>query len=128
MTLIFILAATKLAEPMAETIYFLVRDSADITANTLSDIIAITGGMPGDVELHVIKPSYEYQYIIGFSEKLVRVDAMGGEEIELPEEIKSSVFSGIGTEIDNIDCKSNVFSKIIIEKSYDDGLNIKVEC
>jgi len=79
--LIFVIASIRFTEPIAEFTFFFVRDSGEVVGDTISNLITISGGMPGDIEIKYRKPSSDdYTYQINTNKKIIFVKANPSQE------------------------------------------------
>lgn len=136
--LVFFIAIIVLSGPIVDTIYFLVRDSGEVVGSTLSSIITMSPGIPGDVKIVYLKPSLKYDYTVDFHEKIIgleteakstferKVKGKVDQYEEFEKVINALLFPTIGIQIKDPPGRIIKFSDIEINKIYKDNLDVRV--
>ncbi len=137
--LVFVIAAIRLAEPIAAFVYLFVKDSGEVVGDTVSNLVTLSAGVPGDVNIKYTKPSVDYRYEIDVNKKIIFVKASLSKDQEKSinkekiEEylniINQEVYSDSGVEIKDVlkDKNTPFFSFLIIDKNDKEGVKLNIK-
>lgn len=130
---ISIMMSAKILQGIVTFTYFFAKGSSEAVSDGLSELITVSAGTPGNVEINYGKPSDTYEYDLLFGKSFVVVDAkfkanslpLGFQKEEL-EKLFRKTSSGTGTEFTAPDSIEN-FDLIKIKKGFSaSGLKVEV--
>lgn len=126
--LLFIFAAITFARPITQFVYYFVKDSGEVVCETISDLVTISAGTPGEAKIIYTKPSSDFTYQIDIYKKIIyiksdlekQVGSTREKIIESLGTIEQESYSTTGVEIKNEESTVRLFSIIINKKNGED--------
>ncbi len=76
--IITLMMAGKILEGVAVFTYFFVKGSSEAVSDGLSELITVSAGVPGSVEIIYLKPATKFFYTALFGRRMVFIDAEQG--------------------------------------------------
>lgn len=129
--LIGLLMSSGILEGLASFTYFFAKGSSEAMSDSLSELITVSAGTPGDVEIKFQRKSTQYNYNLFFSKRFVFVDSEFSKNLPLglKQEEMDNLFNRTTSSsgVDFISAEKIVdFHRVTINKKYTNKLEVEI--
>lgn len=131
--LIALMMSSGILQGLATFTYFFAKGNSEAMSDSLSELITVSAGTPGDVEIIFQKGSSQYEYNLLLNKRIVFIDSefSKGLPLGLSSEDMDNLFnkatSSSGVDFDYSENKIVDFYRVKIEKTYSpSGLEVEI--
>lgn len=125
--------SSGILQGLATFTYFFAKGSSEAMSDSLSELITVSAGTPGDVQIIFQKGSLQYEYNLLLNKRIVFVDSefLGELPLGLKQEDMDNLFnkttSSSGVDFDYSENKIVDFYRVKIKKTYSpNGLEVEI--